>query len=114
VAKCEKQRRDERRQAPSTHRSVRRPLFAQDDDEVFVTGSTLYAGDEAPIFDFPGNAPAIITQYVAWMEEQFSVCQTPHERDGRTDRRTPDDGNSRAMHSIARQKLRCRYVETNY
>ena len=28
------------------HRGVRRPLFAQDDDEVFVTGSTLYAGDE--------------------------------------------------------------------
>ena len=27
------------------HRDVRRPLFAQDDDEVFVTGSTLYAGD---------------------------------------------------------------------
>jgi len=25
--------------------SPRRPLFAQDDDEVFVTGSTLYAGD---------------------------------------------------------------------
>ena len=46
VAKCEKQSRDERRQALSTHRSVRRPLFSQEDDEVFVTGSTLYAGDE--------------------------------------------------------------------
>ena len=46
VGKCEKQSRDERWQASSTHRSVRRPLFAQDDDEVFVTGSTLYAGDE--------------------------------------------------------------------
>ena len=45
VAKCEKQSRDERRQAWSTHRSVRRPLFTQDDNEVFVTGSTLYAGD---------------------------------------------------------------------
>ena len=30
---------------PSTRGGVRRPLFAQDDDEVFVTGSTLYAGD---------------------------------------------------------------------
>jgi len=30
---------------PSTHGGVRRPLFAQDDDKVFVTGSTLYAGD---------------------------------------------------------------------
>jgi len=27
-----------------------------------------------------------------------------HERDGRTDGQTPGDGNSRAMHSIARQK----------
>ena len=46
VAKCEKQSRDERRQASSTHRAVCRPLSAQEDDEVFVTGSTLYAGDE--------------------------------------------------------------------
>ena len=28
------------------HRGVRRPLFAQDDDEVFVMGSTLYAGED--------------------------------------------------------------------
>ena len=25
----------------------------------------------------PGNAPATITQYVAWMERQFNACQTP-------------------------------------
>ena len=31
--------------ALSTHGGVRHPLFAQDDDEVFVTGSTLYPGD---------------------------------------------------------------------
>ena len=31
---------------PNIHGGVRRPLFAQDDDEVFVIGSTLYAGDE--------------------------------------------------------------------
>jgi len=30
---------------PSIHGGVRRPLFAQDDDEVFATGSTLYDGD---------------------------------------------------------------------
>jgi len=30
---------------PSTHGGVRRSLFSQDDDEVFVTGSTLYTGD---------------------------------------------------------------------
>ena len=30
---------------PSTQGGDRRSLFSQDDDEVFVTGSTLYAGD---------------------------------------------------------------------
>jgi len=25
----------------------------------------------------PGDAPVIITQYVAWMERQFNACQTP-------------------------------------
>ena len=29
----------------------------------------------AHIFVFPGDAPAIITQYVAWMERQFHACQ---------------------------------------
>jgi len=28
-------------------------------------------------FVSPGDAPAIITQYVAWMERQFDACQTP-------------------------------------
>ena len=31
----------------------------------------------AHIFVSPGEAPAIIIQYVAWMERQFSACQTP-------------------------------------
>ena len=31
----------------------------------------------AHIFVFPGVAPAIITQYVAWMERQFNAYQTP-------------------------------------
>ena len=31
----------------------------------------------AHIFVSPGDAPATITQYVAWMERQFNVCQTP-------------------------------------
>ena len=43
VAKCQKQSRDGRRRASST---PRRLLFAQDDDEVFVTGSMLYTGQE--------------------------------------------------------------------
>jgi len=31
-----------------------------------------------PTFLFPpGDAPAIVTQYVAWMERQFNACQTP-------------------------------------
>jgi len=29
------------------------------------------------IFVSPGDAPAIITQCVAWMERQLNVCQTP-------------------------------------
>ena len=31
----------------------------------------------SPHFVFPGDAPATITQYVAWMERQFNACQTP-------------------------------------
>jgi len=30
----------------------------------------------AHIFVSPGDAPAIITQYVAWMERKFDACQT--------------------------------------
>ena len=45
------------------HRGVRRPLFAQEDDEVFVTGSTLYAidGGQTP----PDTTPLVITQFSA-------------------------------------------------
>ena len=50
---------DEQRQASITHRGVRRPLFAQDDDEVFVTGSTLYAGDEGRS-NPPGHNPRFL------------------------------------------------------
>ena len=31
----------------------------------------------SPHFCFPGDAPATIMQYVAWMERQFNACQTP-------------------------------------
>ena len=31
----------------------------------------------AHIFISPGDAPATITQYVAWMERQLNACQTP-------------------------------------
>ena len=31
----------------------------------------------AHIFVSPGDAPAIITQYVTWMERQFNACQIP-------------------------------------
>ena len=34
----------------------------------------------AHIFVSPGDAPATITQYVAWMERQFNACQTPRSR----------------------------------
>jgi len=29
------------------------------------------------VFVFPGDAPAAITQYAAWMERQLNACQTP-------------------------------------
>ena len=41
------------------HRGVRRPLFAQDDGEVFVTGSTLYAGKEIKLL--PDTTLLVIT-----------------------------------------------------
>jgi len=30
-----------------------------------------------PTFVSPEDTPAMITQYVAWMERQFNACQTP-------------------------------------
>ena len=36
-----------------------------------------FSRTSAHIFVSPGDAPATITQYVAWMERQFNVCQTP-------------------------------------
>jgi len=49
---------------PSTHGGVRRPLFAQDDVEVFVTGSTLYAGDEERSTPLD-TTPLVITPFPA-------------------------------------------------
>jgi len=48
---------------PSTHGGVRRPLFAQDNDEAFVTGSTLYAGDKGQTH--PDTTPLVITPFSA-------------------------------------------------
>ena len=65
VAKCEKQSHvDERRQASSTHCGVRHLLFTQENDEVYVTGSMLYAGDEGR-----SNPPLVITPV-------FCCCRT--------------------------------------
>jgi len=36
-----------------------------------------FSRNAAHIFVSPGDAPAIITQYGAWMERQFHACQTP-------------------------------------
>jgi len=44
---------------------VRRPLFAQDDDEVFVTGSTLYAEDKGRSTLPPDTTPFVITPFSA-------------------------------------------------
>ena len=36
-----------------------------------------FSRSAAHIFVSPGDAPATITQYVAWMERHFNACQTP-------------------------------------
>jgi len=36
-----------------------------------------FSRNAAHIFVSPGDAPAIITQYVPWMERQFNACQSP-------------------------------------
>jgi len=46
---------------PSTHCRVRRSLFAQDDDEVFVTGSTLGTEVNPP----PDTTPLVSTPFSA-------------------------------------------------
>jgi len=38
---------------------------------------SLFSRTAAHICVSPGDTPATITQYVAWMERQFSACQTP-------------------------------------
>ena len=38
---------------------------------------TPFSRTAAHIFVSPGDAPATITQYVAWMERHFNACQTP-------------------------------------
>ena len=40
---------------------------------------TPFSRTAAHVFVSPGDAPATITQYVAWMERQFNACQTPHQ-----------------------------------
>ena len=42
-----------------------------------VQNNRCFSRTAAHIFVSPGDAPAIITQYVAWMERQFNACQTP-------------------------------------
>jgi len=38
---------------------------------------SLFSRIAAHIFVSPGDAPATIRQYVAWIERQFNACQTP-------------------------------------
>jgi len=38
---------------------------------------SLFSRTAAHIFVSPGDAPALITQYVPWMEREFNACQTP-------------------------------------
>ena len=41
-----------------------------------IAKKSPFSRTAAHIFVSPGDAPAIITQYVAWMERQFSACRT--------------------------------------
>ena len=41
---------------------------------------SLFSRTASRIFVSPADAPAIITQCVAWMERQFNACQTPHSK----------------------------------
>ena len=45
--------------------------------EVMQAKKSPFSRTAAHIFVSPGDAPATITQYVAWMERQFNACQTP-------------------------------------
>ena len=42
-----------------------------------VQKKSQFSRTAAHICVSPGDAPAIIMQYVAWMERQFNACQTP-------------------------------------
>jgi len=44
-----------------------------------LTG-TAFRAVPVRIHHCPGDAPATITQYVAWMERQFNACQTPRSK----------------------------------
>jgi len=42
-----------------------------------IAKKLTFSRTAAHIFVSPGDAPATITQFVAWMERQFNACQTP-------------------------------------
>jgi len=53
-------------------------------EHMFIRFDMIHEREKSPfsctaahIFVSPGDAPAIITQYVPWMERQFNACQTP-------------------------------------
>ena len=46
-------------------------------DMIHERKKSPFSRTAAHIFVSPGNAPATITQYDAWMERQFNACQTP-------------------------------------
>jgi len=44
-------------------------------DMIHEREKSPFSRTAAHIFVSPGDAPATITQYVAWMERQFNACQ---------------------------------------
>jgi len=57
-------------------------IFTYPSLHFFVPGTprqqSQFSRTAAHIFVSPGDAPATITQYDAWLERQFNACQTPH------------------------------------
>ena len=55
------------------------PIYLQQFPDIRTASAKKlpFSRTAAHIFVSPGDAPATITQYVAWMERQFNACPTP-------------------------------------
>ena len=91
VAKCKNNSRDERRQASSTRRGVCHLSLAQEDDKVFVTCLTLYAGDEGGLNSPPPWLTPFFSAAVGQNPENWHLPILLTLSDPRGGVRTPTD-----------------------